>query len=204
MICWRAVLVAVPICCKVPEIGVGTNMSNKPNILLFMVDQLTSFVLSAYGGSTCKTPNLDQLAARGVVFENAYCPYPLCAPSRAAMMTGRLPSRIGAYDNGADFAASVPTFAHCLRAAGYYTCISGKMHFVGPDQFHGFEERLTPEIYPADMSWTPEPGFPDADPTADDEPAFGVSTIGTVKSLIIMPSARRPARLPICGPFAPT
>ena len=146
-----------------------------------MVDQLTSFVLKAYGGAICKTPNIDTLAARGVVFENAYCPYPLCAPSRFAMMSGRLPSRIGAYDNGAEFTASTPTFAHYLRAAGYYTCISGKMHFVGPDQFHGFEERLTTEIYPADMSWTPEPTFGNV--AEDDERAydFGVSTIDTVR-----------------------
>ncbi|MCY4153691.1 MAG: choline-sulfatase [Aestuariivita sp.] len=156
-------------------------MIDKPNIILFMVDQLTSFVLKAYGGAVCKTPNIDVLAARGVVFENAYCPYPLCAPSRFGMMAGRLPSRIGAYDNGAEFTAATPTFAHYLRAHGYYTCISGKMHFVGPDQFHGFEERLTTEIYPADMSWTPKPTFVDV--AEDDERAyqFGVSTIETVR-----------------------
>lgn len=94
------------------------------NILLFMVDQLTSFVLNAYGGKVCKTPHLNALAARGVVFENAYCPYPLCAPSRFGLMSGRLPSRIGAYDNGAEFKASTPTFAHYLRTSGYYTCIA--------------------------------------------------------------------------------
>jgi len=131
--------------------------NTKPNIILFMVDQLTSFVLRSYGGSVCKTPNIDALAERGVVFENAYCPYPLCAPSRFGMMAGRLPSKIGAYDNGAELPAATPTFAHYLRLHGYYTCISGKMHFVGPDQYHGFEERLTTEIYPADMSWTPTP-----------------------------------------------
>ena len=52
-------------------------------------------------------------------------------------MSGRLPSRIGAFDNAAEFPAAVPTIAHYLRDAGYYTCISGKMHFVGPDQHHG-------------------------------------------------------------------
>jgi len=156
-------------------------VTDKPNILLFMVDQLTSFVLKAYGGAVCKTPNIDILATRGMVFENAYCPYPLCAPSRFGMMAGRLPSRIGAYDNGAEFTAATPTFAHYLRTHGYYTCISGKMHFVGPDQFHGFEERLTTEIYPADMSWTPEPTF--ADVAEDDERAyeFGISTIDTMR-----------------------
>ncbi|MFA3916632.1 choline-sulfatase [Ruegeria hyattellae] len=153
----------------------------KPNIILFMVDQLTSFVLNAYGGSVCKTPNIDALAARGTVFETAYCAYPLCAPSRFGMMAGRLPSQIGAYDNGAEFAASTPTFAHYLRLNGYYTCISGKMHFVGPDQYHGFEERLTTEIYPADMSWTPDADFRDYNKDEERAYTFGVSTIDTVR-----------------------
>ncbi|NIA71338.1 choline-sulfatase [Pelagibius litoralis] len=153
----------------------------QPNILLFMVDQLTSFVLSAYGGKVCRTPNIDALAARSTVFENAYCAYPLCAPSRFGMMAGRLPSRISAFDNGAEFTASTPTFAHYLRAEGYYTCISGKMHFVGPDQYHGFEERLTTEIYPADMSWTPDADFRDYNCDEERAYTFGVSTIDTVK-----------------------
>jgi len=153
----------------------------RPNIILFMVDQLTSFVLSAYGGTVCKTPNIDALAARGTVFENAYCAYPLCAPSRFSMMAGRLPSRIGAYDNGAELTASTPTFAHYLRLHGYYTCISGKMHFVGPDQYHGFEERLTTEIYPADMSWTPDADFRDYNKDEERAYTFGVSTVDTVR-----------------------
>ncbi|MFT4728170.1 MAG: choline-sulfatase [Granulosicoccus sp.] len=153
----------------------------KPNIILFMVDQLTSFTLKAYGGSVCKTPHIDALAKRSMVFENAYCPYPLCAPSRFGMMAGRLPSKIGAYDNGAEFTASTPTFAHYLRLNGYYTCISGKMHFVGPDQYHGFEERLTTEIYPADMSWTPDADFRDYNKDEERAYTFGVSTIDTVR-----------------------
>lgn len=152
-----------------------------PNIILFMVDQLTAFALNAYGGKTCITPHIDNLAANGTVFENTYCAYPLCAPSRFGMMAGRLPSRIGAYDNGAEFTASTPTFAHYLRSAGYYTCISGKMHFVGPDQYHGFEERLTTEIYPADMSWTPDADFRDYNNDEERAYTFGVSTIDTVK-----------------------
>jgi choline-sulfatase len=71
------------------------------------------------------------------------------------MMTGRHTSRTGVYDNAAELAASTPTVAHHLRAAGYQTCLIGKMHFVGPDQLHGFEERLTTDIYPADFGWTP-------------------------------------------------
>ncbi len=154
---------------------------SRPNLILFMVDQLTSFVLNAYGGKVCKTPNIDALALTGTVFENAYCPYPLCAPSRFGMMAGRIPSRIGAFDNGSEFPAATPTFAHYLRRAGYYTCISGKMHFVGPDQYHGFEERLTTEIYPADMSWTPTPDFREFNKDEERAYTFGVSTIDTVR-----------------------
>jgi choline-sulfatase len=64
--------------------------------------------------------------------------------------------RTRVYDNAAEFASDIPTYAHHLRRAGYYTCLSGKMHFVGPDQMHGFEERLTTDIYPADFGWTPD------------------------------------------------
>jgi choline-sulfatase len=71
-------------------------------------------------------------------------------------MSGRLPSRIGAYDNAAEFPADTPTFAHALRCNGYRTILSGKMHFCGADQLHGFEERLTTDIYPSDFNWTPD------------------------------------------------
>ncbi len=125
-----------------------------------MADQLAARALPAYGNAVARTPNLDALSERGVVFANAYCNTPLCAPSRASLLTGRLPSRLGTYDNGAEFAASFPTLAHYLRAAGYFTCLAGKMHFVGPDQLHGFEERLTTDIYPAGTDWIPDWSLP--------------------------------------------
>ncbi|WP_221796098.1 choline-sulfatase [Oceanobacter mangrovi] len=128
----------------------------QPNILFIMADQMAAPVLNVYGGKVAKTPHLDALAQRGVVFESAYCNSPLCAPSRYVLMTGQLPSKIGAYDNAADFPADIPTFAHYLRHAGYRTALSGKMHFCGPDQLHGFEERLTTDIYPADYGWFPD------------------------------------------------
>jgi choline-sulfatase len=130
--------------------------SSRPNFLIIMADQLTPGVLPAYGGRVARTPHLDALAAAGIVFESAYCNSPLCAPSRFSFMTGQLPARIGAFDNAAELAAELPTFAHYLRDAGYETVLSGKMHFCGPDQLHGFEERLTTDIYPADFGWTPD------------------------------------------------
>ena len=130
--------------------------TERPNILFIMADQLTAPALPFYGHPLVKTPHLSELAANGVVFENAYCNSPLCAPSRFSMMSGQLPSRIGAYDNAALFSAEIPTMAHYLRDLGYYTCLVGKMHFVGPDQLHGFEERITTDIYPSDFGWTPD------------------------------------------------
>lgn len=127
----------------------------QPNILFIQTDQLTAFALSAYGNEFCQTPHIDKLTDSGVVFENAYCNFPLCAPSRYSMASGQLASRVAAFDNAVEFPASVPTYAHYLRDMGYQTCLSGKMHFVGPDQLHGFEQRLTADIYPADFSWAP-------------------------------------------------
>jgi choline-sulfatase len=130
-------------------------MTVKPNILFIIADQLAAQFLSTYGHTTTKTPNLDRLAKSGVVFENAYSSSPLCAPARATIMNGLLPSRTGVYDNAAEFPSAIPTWAHYLRLQGYQTCLSGKMHFVGPDQLHGLQERLTTDIYPADFGWTP-------------------------------------------------
>ncbi len=120
-----------------------------------MADQLTAPVLRPYGGTTVVSPAIDRLADDGVVFASAYCNSPLCAPSRLSMLTGQLGSRIGAYDNASELPSSIPTVAHHLRGAGYQTSLIGKMHFVGADQLHGYEERLTTDIYPADFGWTP-------------------------------------------------
>ncbi|WP_312227400.1 choline-sulfatase [Pseudescherichia sp.] len=129
---------------------------NKPNIVILMADQLTASALRTYGNKVSLTPNIDKLAREGVVFESAYCNSPLCAPSRASLMTGQFISRNSVFDNAAEFHADSPTFCHYLREQGYRTWLSGKMHFCGPDQLHGFDERLTTDIYPADFGWTPD------------------------------------------------
>jgi choline-sulfatase len=131
-------------------------LPDRPNFLILMADQLTARALPAYGNRVAKTPHIDALAGAGVVFDSFYCNSPLCAPSRFSFLSGRQVSAIGAYDNAAEFPAQVPTFAHYLRRAGYQTVLSGKMHFCGADQLHGFEERLTTDIYPADFGWTPD------------------------------------------------
>jgi choline-sulfatase len=127
--------------------------TGRPNILFIMADQLTACATSPYGNRDVKTPHLQRLADRGVVFENSYCNAPLCTPSRMSMMAGQLASTIPANDNSEEFPSSIPTFVHFLRHAGYKTILSGKMHYVGADQLHGFEERTMTDIYPADFVW---------------------------------------------------
>lgn len=131
-------------------------MTSRKNILILMVDQLNGTLFPDGPAKFLKTPHLTALAERSVRFANTYTASPLCAPGRASFMSGQLPRRTRVYDNAAEFASDIPTYAHHLRRAGYHTCLSGKMHFVGPDQLHGFEERLTTDIYPADFGWTPD------------------------------------------------
>ncbi len=132
-----------------------TMPAGRPNLLIIQADQMAAPALPFHGHPVVRAPNMAALAEAGVVFDSAYCNSPLCAPSRFSMLAGLMPSQIGAYDNAAEFPASLPTFAHHLRRMGYRTALAGKMHFVGPDQLHGFEERLTTDIYPADFGWTP-------------------------------------------------
>ena len=129
------------------------NTTTKPNILLIMADQLAAQALGLYGNRVCKTPHLDRLAAQGTIFENGYSNNPLCVPSRASMLSGLLAPKIGVYDNANEIPCSVPTMPHYLRRLGYWTELCGKMHFIGPDQLHGFNERTVTDVYPATFDW---------------------------------------------------
>jgi len=140
----------------VTELKRTKQMTTRPNILILMVDQLTGTLFPDGPAEFLHAPNLRRLARHSVRFANSYTGSPLCAPGRASFMSGSLPRRTRVYDNAAEFASDIPTYAHHLRRAGYATALSGKMHFVGPDQLHGFEQRLTTDIYPADFGWTPD------------------------------------------------
>jgi len=125
------------------------------NVLLVLVDQLVPFLTGPYGDRVARTPALDRLAAEGIRFDAAYTPYPLCSPARAALVTGRHASSLGCWDNASVLHADEPTLAHHLTNAGWEAVLSGKMHFVGPDQLHGFRRRLTTDVFPASMDWVP-------------------------------------------------
>jgi choline-sulfatase len=104
--------------------------ANRRNILFLMSDSLTPHLTGPYGDTVGSTPNLDNLASMGVLFENAYCNSPLCAPSRASMVTGRYVSEIGCFDNASAFLSEWPTMGHVLGAAGYETVIIGNTNFL--------------------------------------------------------------------------
>ncbi len=127
-----------------------------PHVVLLMADQLAPHFLPFHGHPVVQAPALSALAAQSTIFDQAYCNFPICAPSRASMLAGRMPHALGVFDNASEFVSEIPTLAHYLAAAGYRTILSGKMHFVGADQMHGYHERLTTDIYPADFLWVPD------------------------------------------------
>lgn len=119
-----------------------------PNILVLMSDQHNPRVTGCYGDRIVRTPNLDALARRGVLFENAYCQAPVCVPSRMSFLSSRQPSENRVWGNGDTLPSDVTTFAHALGASGYETALIGRMHFNGVDQWHGFEKRLVGALSP--------------------------------------------------------
>lgn len=114
----------------------------QPNILFLMSDQHTQKITGCYGDPLVQTPHIDRLAARGVRFDNAYCPSPICTPSRMSLLTGRWPSTQACWTNSDMLASDIPTYLHGLGAAGYQPALIGRLHSIGPDQLHGYVERV--------------------------------------------------------------
>ncbi len=154
--------------------------ADKPNILLVVADQMAPFLLDACGHSGARMKHLSALAERGVQFTNAYTSSPICTPARAGFMTGLHTSTTGCFDNGDPFPGYIPTFAHYLANAGYETVLSGKMHFIGADQLHGFQRRLNTDLYPSGHLWS-YPLLPAGDPEAkafDFAPQYQPQNVG--------------------------
>ncbi len=132
------------LCCLFPVSGLS---AETPNVLFLAVDDMNDWVncLGGYEG-TVYTPNIDRLAGRGILFTNAHCPSPKCAPSRAAIMTGLRPSTTGLYDNGHWWYPNLPdvlTLPQHFRNHGYRAVGAGKIfhHTAGnnpPNQWDDF------------------------------------------------------------------
>lgn len=123
-------------------------MPESPNILLIFSDQHAQRVAGCYGDPVAETPHLDRLARRGVTFDNAYCPSPICVPSRMSMLTGRHPNDQRCWTLQDYLPSDFPTWAHSLGVAGYEPTLVSRLHSIGPDQLRGYSRRLLGDIGP--------------------------------------------------------
>ena len=126
---------------------------SRPNIILFLTDQLRQDALGCYGNAICRTPNLDRLAAEATVFDYAYTTSPVCSPARASLLTGMYPHNHGVMINThigpawcRGLSPDVPTFSRLLREGGYTLDYAGKWHVHedrGPEEY-GFHRHAMP------------------------------------------------------------
>lgn len=123
-------------------------MSEKPNLLLIMCDQLRADVLGCYGNKSVKTPNIDRLAARGVCFDRAYSQTPVCVPARHGLIAGKHPFEIGLIDNSINVGEISNPLPELIRKQGYFTCAVGKMHFIPARKHYGFDRMFLSEEVP--------------------------------------------------------
>ncbi|WP_182865313.1 sulfatase-like hydrolase/transferase [Rhodopirellula sp. JC639] len=116
-------------------------LKGKPNFVFFITDDISPRDLGIYGNDFVHTPNLDALAKRALVFDNAFLTTSSCSPSRCSIITGRYPHNTGAPELHNPLPPDQPTFVNSLRKAGYHTILSGKNH-MGPNTHRlGFEVR---------------------------------------------------------------
>jgi len=111
-------------------------MSDRPNIIILMADQMRADCMSAAGHPQIQTPNLDRIAAEGVRFTRAHTVSPLCMPARASFINGLYPHNHGMWDNRGQMPARDETFFHHLQAAGYRTGHIGKSHYYPHGKGH--------------------------------------------------------------------
>ena len=122
----------------------------RPNILVIMSDEHNAGVLRCAGDSLARTPNLDELAARGIIFDAHYCASPICTPTRQTFTTGKHVSRHSVWSNTPGVPEGTPTLARQLNSAGYESYLVGKMHYKG-GMTHGYSviDEKTGKIRPA-------------------------------------------------------
>lgn len=113
--------------------------AGRPDLVLIMTDQQRFDQVGYASGGQFETPQLDALAAKGVIFDTAYSASTVCVPARVALLTGLQPHRLPSQENGAALREGFWTVVHELRRAGYETALIGKMHFAPVHAEHGFE-----------------------------------------------------------------
>src|SRR5688572_11735645 len=136
----------------------------RPNILFLFTDQQSLRAMSGAGNPYLHTPHLDALAAAGVRFTNSYCASPVCGPSRAALLTGRMPHEVGVRVNDLAPDPSIPNTGEVLGAAGYETAWTGTWHL--PQAYPEVREIRGFEYLPTSAG-PHKHGIVTDDPTAD-------------------------------------
>ena len=120
----------------------------RPNVLFFAVDDLNTH-LGCYGFKIVKSPNIDGLSQRSTRFENAYCQYPLCNPSRSSLLSGRRPPKTKVWNNTTWFRDTIPdavTLPQHFRENGYFTAKTGKIFHAGLDDPKAWDVGGTPHV----------------------------------------------------------
>jgi arylsulfatase A-like enzyme len=102
--------------------------TGRPNVLLIFTDQQHVEMMSAVGNPYVKTPNMDKIAERGVLFRQSYCTSPVCGPARSSIITGRMPHETGVEWNGDSLKSGIKNVGQLFREAGYQTIWGGKWH----------------------------------------------------------------------------
>jgi len=126
----------------------------RPNILLLCTDQHRYDVISTHPGSAARTPNLQRLGDAGAVFDGCYAPSPVCAPTRASMLTGRYPSQHGLWSNGVTLPERASLVSRELADAGYRCGLVGKLHLAAA--YQGTTEQRVADGF-EDFRWAHDP-----------------------------------------------
>ena len=117
----------------------------RPDILIIHTDEHRIDCLGAYGNRQISTPNLDALAARGVRYDNSFCPFPVCTPSRYSLLSGLYVHQHRGWNNRSTPVPGTAMFPAMLKSAGYRTAAVGKMHFTPTYLDVGFERMILAE-----------------------------------------------------------
>lgn len=174
------------------SVAADSDVTRQPNVLFVSIDDLNDWVGFLNGHPQVKTPNMDRLAARGVVFTDAHCAAPICGPSRSAVMSGRQPYHTGLYTNASNIKAlsaaikrdpSIQTLPSCFRDNGYQTFGAGKL-------FHGGVPKNTFDDYGPNHSSGGRSGGPFAELSSPAQRPSNLVTHGDLK--VMLPLNRMP------------